>query len=702
MANNISTLKSDIAEMEEVFNDASTPSDIKKALEPALKKAKEDLAELEKKETVEKPAVTKKEVTTKKSPSDALKKCQDLLAKYQNKKENDAERVKKRASQGKPPTLTPAETVKSTAKKVEAKVVDMMERTGEGLQSSEINQLASGIIATIKSTLEGIEDTTKKQRFLKEIGKEIHDLEKRLPKAAAMGMYMADGGSIDDKYMIYGTSDEGWFAVDKKTKQQISPSIFGKGHWDSKEEVLADLNSKKFEDGGSIADSNTEMLMSNVHSIKHHAEEIENILANNVPVEAWVSAKAERASTDLSDITHYLDGLVGKMAIGGMLEHDLHRGDEVKEIYKDYGILEDADMNIFVYDPNVGERIDVSSVNEAKRMIDSMDSDLRKRAGLMADGGEIHKIADTMTDSEFESQLSKLNQKQKDKYNRLVRLGDSPKLAIATVLLQKESKWDDVTIRAYTMADGGGIKGVYEGSVRRINGKDYLINESVLDKNGDIVGWNAYEVVYENKMGEKHINYERTKKNYNQKYFENNVALLGDDVGYEYFSNGGQTKIKKVRTLEEAKKDPRVEDIYFEEEWQKSGSWWLELKEGYICRSMGSGTIHEDTLKEVLDLLNTDVVKESEYADGGHTQSYDDREDERLSMEYGKISGKDFVGSHKQTEHSRRDDARFEERMAKGGKLIGKQKNIDVNKNGKLDSQDFKLLRERAKARLKK
>jgi hypothetical protein len=189
--------------MEEVFNDASTPSDIKKALEPALKKAKEDLAELEKKETVEKPAVTKKEVTTKKSPSDALKKCQDLLAKYQNKKENDAERVKKRASQGKPPTLTPAETVKSTAKKVEAKVVDMMERTGEGLQSSEINQLASGIIATIKSTLEGIEDTTKKQRFLKEIGKEIHDLEKRLPKAAARGMYFDYDVEIDKEGLIW-------------------------------------------------------------------------------------------------------------------------------------------------------------------------------------------------------------------------------------------------------------------------------------------------------------------------------------------------------------------------------------------------------------------------------------------------------------------------------------------------------------------
>ena len=54
-------------------------------------------------------------------------------------------------------------------------------------------------------------------------------------------------------------------------------------------------------------------------------------------------------------------------------------------------------------------------------------------------------------------------------------------------------------------------------------------------------------------------------------------------------------------------------------------------------------------------------------AHGGKTQGYDDREDERLSMEYGKIHDKDFVGSHEMREHSRRDDARFEERMARGG-----------------------------------
>ena len=35
--------------------------------------------------------------------------------------------------------------------------------------------------------------------------------------------------------------------------------------------------------------------------------------------------------------------------------------------------------------------------------------------------------------------------------------------------------------------------------------------------------------------------------------------------------------------------------------------------------------------------------------------------------------------------------------MAKGGKLVGNQKKLDLNKNGKLDADDFKMLRENKK-----
>jgi hypothetical protein len=37
--------------------------------------------------------------------------------------------------------------------------------------------------------------------------------------------------------------------------------------------------------------------------------------------------------------------------------------------------------------------------------------------------------------------------------------------------------------------------------------------------------------------------------------------------------------------------------------------------------------------------------------------------------------------------------AEYNKYFAKGGKLVGKQKNLDVNKNGKLDAEDFKMLR---------
>ena len=67
----------------------------------------------------------------------------------------------------------------------------------------------------------------------------------------------------------------------------------------------------------------------------------------------------------------------------------------------------------------------------------------------------------------------------------------------------------------------------------------------------------------------------------------------------------------KITTLEQAKKDPRVDDIFYEfgNIDPNKKDWWIYLKDGYECRSMGCGTIHEQTLKEALHLLNTDVFK---------------------------------------------------------------------------------------------
>lgn len=68
------------------------------------------------------------------------------------------------------------------------------------------------------------------------------------------------------------------------------------------------MKSTAFGGGGSIAEGNYEMALSKAKEFKHHASEFQDALKKEKKIEGWVVAKAERASSDLSDITHYLDG----------------------------------------------------------------------------------------------------------------------------------------------------------------------------------------------------------------------------------------------------------------------------------------------------------------------------------------------------------------------------------------------------------
>jgi hypothetical protein len=91
--------------------------------------------------------------------------------------------------------------------------------------------------------------------------------------------------------------------------------------------------------------------------------------------------------------------------------------------------------------------------------------------------------------------------------------------------------------------------------------------------------------------------------------------------------------------------------------------WLLENKSGYYSITPQGVDFSESDLEE--ELVNEGLLeKNEEMAKGGktHEQGYDDREDESLAMRHGKISSKDFVGSHHKKEHSRRDDAQFETR----------------------------------------
>ena len=116
-------------------------------------------------------------------------------------------------------------------------------------------------------------------------------------------------------------------------------------------------------------------------------------------------------------------------------------------------------------------------------------------------------------------------------------------------------------------------------------------------------------------------------------------------------------------------------DVNLESPYHRAGNLDDSMEITFTFTSLADLSKKMDTnLKKIVAWFKGDYYNKSKkemkirrMGEGGHTQGYDDREDERLSMEHGKISDKDFVGSHEQREHSRRDDARFEKRMAWGG-----------------------------------
>jgi hypothetical protein len=83
-------------------------------------------------------------------------------------------------------------------------------------------------------------------------------------------------------------------------------------------EVPINKRKRRFKKGGAIDDKKA-MVLSQIKEVHHHADELAKVLANMDTVDAWVVGKMERATTDLSDITHYLDGTT-EYAKGGMMD----------------------------------------------------------------------------------------------------------------------------------------------------------------------------------------------------------------------------------------------------------------------------------------------------------------------------------------------------------------------------------------------
>jgi hypothetical protein len=97
------------------------------------------------------------------------------------------------------------------------------------------------------------------------------------------------------------------------------------------------------------------MIDSQTIEARHHVEELSKILTKKNKIEPWVVARMERATTDLSDVTHYLEGK--KMAKGGMTEHGLKRGDTIVYNSGNEVMVVDKNKNQKLVDIDKGERL---------------------------------------------------------------------------------------------------------------------------------------------------------------------------------------------------------------------------------------------------------------------------------------------------------------------------------------------------------
>jgi hypothetical protein len=247
------------------------------------------------------------------------------------------------------------------------------------------------------------------------------------------------------------------------------------------QELLNGLRQGKFyKKGGFVDNENKEMVENQATEVKHHSEELSNALKNTDHVDAWVVGKMERATTDLSDVTHYLDGESKKMADGGMMAKGggLSTFNPMELIGKyfigkfTYGDITNvrimSDENIRVeYQKNNGLIVDKSFTKEqlfnminGKKIDDNIIVKPSKPiadGGMMAKGGEIdnYKYFDLNSKGNFASKINGKNYEviYRDDKSQMYDLFENGKKI-------KSSKY---VREVMTFADGGKIKDQYKG-----------------------------------------------------------------------------------------------------------------------------------------------------------------------------------------------------------------------------------------------
>ena len=406
-----------------------------------------------------------------------------------------------------------------------------------------------------------------------------------------------------------------------------------------------------FEHGGGVAEGNLEMVKNQAIQIDHHAKELKDALKSNPRVDGWVVSLMDRATSNLSDVTHYLEGQVKSFKEGGSIPNN-YKGRTTEDIWNS---LTDNQRIHFLIDHfeemNLNNQsLLATSEKKWNELTDDVQMAFKGHTlmGQYAKGGLTEHglmVGDTIIDKSSTNPNS--IQVMNDGHFALVNLdkGDRTEGVYADGgVLNRE-----LNLYAKKRAESLGITPQELKSDYELSLKQSLI-AGLTDANYHSEAKKLVSI-FENE--------EWSESLWSSIYWDadGNVRELGlniaKDSDYDGFDVANAYKyIAQMNGLQRFAGN--IDKAMNDDKMAKGGKLIGDQKKLDLNKN---GRLDSEDFK---------MLRGEKMAKGG-MQGYDDREDERLGMKHGKISKKDFVGSHEQKEHSRRDDARFEERMENGG-----------------------------------
>ncbi|MEI7960720.1 MAG: hypothetical protein WCI04_00130 [archaeon] len=124
-------------------------------------------------------------------------------------------------------------------------------------------------------------------------------------------------GGIKPKNRVF-KDEKGYYLVEGYGKFMGKKYPIKKHFTPSENEVLDAYMQDKYAKGGGVFDENRQMVLNNNKQIRHHTEELPRAVKGNKHIPAWVVSKVGRSASDLSDVTHFLEGEAGtKYGEGG-------------------------------------------------------------------------------------------------------------------------------------------------------------------------------------------------------------------------------------------------------------------------------------------------------------------------------------------------------------------------------------------------